>query len=128
MMPNLDLNKLLQILRNNPLIAPKHCENCGFEHTSNDLRLESAQNGMLTMRLQCNHCGLVQMLKLNSGGGLSIQRFETNNSDITGAEFSKFAGKPAVHIEEALDVYEAMLDVENIEDFLQLVRPKRLSA
>lgn len=127
-MPNLDLNRLLQYLRNNPLIAPKHCDNCGREHNTNDLRLESAQNGLLTMRLQCKHCGLMQVLRLNSGGGLSIQRFETNNSDISGAEFDKFAGKPVVNREEALDVYEGMLDVENVEDFLELVEQKNYRA
>lgn len=120
-MQNLDLGKFLQYLRSNPIIAPKHCEHCGREHNQNDLKLESAQAGNITLRLHCSHCGLTQVLKLNQAGGLTIQRFENNNSDVSGQEFHKFAGKPSVRREEALDVYEGMLDVEHVEDFIELV-------
>lgn len=126
-MPNQDLNRLLQYLRNNPLVYPKHCDNCGHEHKQNDLNLESANNGQIMLRLHCEACGLVQLIRLNPGGGLSIQRFEINNSDITGAEFKKFAGKPTVNHEEVLDVYADMLNVADVNDFLQLVEARKES-
>ena len=120
-MPTPDLNRLLQYLRNNPLIYQKHCDNCGHEHKQNDLSLESVNNGQIMARLHCETCGLVQVIRLSPGGSMTIQRFEINNSDITGAEFKKFAGKPSVDHEEALDVYADMLQVDDVNDFLQLV-------
>jgi hypothetical protein len=128
MLPN-DVQRLLQYLRQNPLLSPKFCDNCGNQHVSNDLQFMSFQNSQLVFQLSCQHCGLVQMLRLAPGGPLSIQRLEANNSDVQGGELQKFAGKPSVDQEEALEVYEDMLDVQNVDDFLALIeQPRRAAA
>lgn len=119
-MPN-EINRILQQLKHHPLLSPKYCDSCGSEHKEADLSLVSSQGGNFVFQLACQSCGLMQILKLNPGGPMAIQRFESNNSDIHGKEFQKFAGKPSLAKEEVLDVYQDMKQVENLEDFLQMV-------
>lgn len=120
-MPQLELDHILKQLKKHPLIAPKHCDNCGSAHVSEDFSLVSSDRRNVIFQSSCKQCSLVQVLRLSPGGPMSIQRFESNNSDVTGKEFQKFAGKPAVVKEEALEVYQQMRQVNGLSDFLGLL-------
>lgn len=120
-MPQIDAKSILEQIKKHPLLTPKHCDNCGHPHQDEDISLVNASQAGVVFQSSCSACGLVQIFKMSPGGPLSIQRFETNNSDVSGPELQKFAGKPTVAKEEALDVYEDMQDVENIDDFLELL-------
>jgi uncharacterized Zn finger protein len=118
---NFDLEKLIDYLKLNPMLSPKHCSNCGHAHSKDDLHVMGMQKGELTFQLACTNCGLVQVVRMTPGGPMTIQRLESNNSDISAKEFAKFAGKPTVAKEEALQVYADMQNVNNLEDLLTLM-------
>lgn len=118
---DINLDKLINYLKMHPMLSPKYCSNCGHNHGSNDLSVVSMKQGEIIFQLSCQSCGLVQVIRLSPNGPMTIQRFESNNSDIVGPEFAKFAGKPSVNKDEALDVYSSLKEVKSLEDFLQLV-------
>jgi hypothetical protein len=53
--------------------------------------------------------------------GVAIQKV-VNNTDVRGGqELAKFAGKPQIGKEEALEVYMEMENVNTLDDFLKLI-------
>lgn len=124
---DLDLDKLINYLKMHPMLTPKHCSNCGHSHSNEDLSMVTMKQGEIVFQLSCTSCGLVQVIRLSPNGPMTVQRFESNNSDIEGPEFAKFAGKPSVNKDEALEVYSKLKDVQSIDDFLQLVEAKKVT-
>ncbi len=118
---DINLDKLINYLKMHPMLSPKFCSNCGHAHGNHDLSVVNMKQGEIIFQLSCSSCGLVQVIRLSPNGPMTIQRFESNNSDIVGPEFAKFAGKPSVHKDEALEVYSSLQGVRSLNDFLQLV-------
>lgn len=112
--------QLIQHLRN---LAPRYCDHCGTKHSEQDFSFVGEKGGQLTFQIACSECGAMDLLQVVPGspGMLNIKRMHTLNTDVKGAEFAKFAGKPQVRTEEALDFYLEMDKVEGLEDFLELL-------
>jgi hypothetical protein len=101
--------------------TPRHCENCGLKHLENDFSYVGQRDGSYLFQISCNRCGSLQLLRMQPGvPGVSLQKM-LNNTDVKGSEFAKFAGKPVIGKEEALEVYIDMEGVETLDDFLQLL-------
>lgn len=85
----------------------------------NDFSFVGQQDGIFAFQISCKQCGVIQLLRIQPGiPGISIQKI-INNTDVKGGvEFSKFAGKPQVQKEEALDVYMELEAIDTLEDFL----------
>jgi hypothetical protein len=110
---------IMQQLRS---FVPRHCENCGHIHNETDFSFVGQKDSNFVFQISCKRCGSLQLLRLQPGvPGVSLQKL-MNNTDVRGSEFSKFAGKPEVAKEEALEVYIDMQQVETIDDFLQLLQ------
>lgn len=121
----LNTESITQQLRS---FIPKHCENCGHRHSESDFSFVGQKDGVLAFQISCSRCGSLQLIRMQPGvPGISLQKM-MNNTDVRGAEFSKFAGKPQIAKEEVLDVYMDMQNVQTIEDFLQLFPQANLQA
>jgi hypothetical protein len=119
-MPN-QLKTLLEQLKQLPIVSPKYCDNCGHQHQEIDYNFVGYQEGMFIFQVGCRNCGVSYMLRISpSGAGLAAQRLELLNVDIQPQELSKFAGKPKVNKEEAVEVFLDMENVTTLEDFLSL--------
>ncbi len=109
-------NIIMQQLRS---FVPKHCDNCGHRHNDQDFSFVGQKDGVYMFQISCNRCGSLQLIRMQPGNpGISLQKM-MNNTDVRGSEFAKFAGKPQVNKEEALEVYMDMQGVETLDDFLQ---------
>jgi len=117
-MPTNNPEALMQQLRS---FIPKYCDNCGHKHSPSDFSYVGQRDGIFAFQISCKRCGALQLIRLQPGmPGISLQKI-MNNTDVRGAEFSKFAGKPQVDKEEALDVYLDMQEVNTLDDFLNLL-------
>lgn len=115
-----DYKSLIEQLKKLPFITPKYCDNCGFRHAEDDAKFVTQHEGGFVFQISCKSCGSNYIMRVNpSGNGVAGQRMEIN-SDVKPTELKKFAGKPKVHREEALEVYADMKGVKNIKDFLAL--------
>lgn len=86
-----------------------------------DFRFIGNQDGNFMFQIVCKSCRSSYLLKINpSASGLAAQRMELN-ADLSPEEFKKFAGKPQIEKDEALEVYTDMREVNNIDDFLKLL-------
>lgn len=113
------LKQVIQQLRS---LAPRYCDVCGTQHLDSDFSFVGNRDGMLTFQISCGHCGSTDVLQMNPGSnGLSMKRYSAMNTDVKGAEFAKFAGKPQIEKEEALDIYTNLKSVETLEEFMKLV-------
>lgn len=116
-----DHQDIIAQLKHSPIISPKYCDNCGNKHGQEDLQFVGQQEGNFAFHMNCAHCGIVHILKVNPAmHGISIQRLEMPNTDISPAEYQKFAGKPQIAKEEALEVYMDMQGVSSLDQFLKL--------
>lgn len=116
-----DVNQLLEQLKKLPFISPRFCDSCGFKHMEDDFRFIGNQDGNFMFQIVCKSCRSSYLLKINpSASGLAAQRMELN-ADLSPEEFKKFAGKPQIEKDEALEVYTDMREVNNIDDFLKLL-------
>lgn len=114
------LKQVIQQLRS---LAPRFCDVCGTQHNDQDFSFVGNRDGMLTFQISCGQCGSTDVLQMSPGStGVSMKRYSAMNTDVKGAEFSKFAGKPQIEKEEALDIYTDLKAVETLEQFLKLVK------
>jgi hypothetical protein len=125
---NPNLQQVLQQLKQLPIMSPKYCDNCGNHHEEPDFQVIGYQEGVVLFQISCRYCGVVYLLRVNpAAAGIAIQRLETLNSDISATEFHKFAGKPQVRKDEALDIYSDMKEVKTIDEFLELFEGSEIS-
>lgn len=102
---------------------PKHCDNCGERHAEADFSFVGQKEGAYVFQISCQRCGSVHLIRMQPGiPGIAMQKI-MNNTDVRGPEFAKFAGKPQIDQDEALDVYMDMEGVSTIDDFLKLLEP-----
>lgn len=102
--------------------VPKHCENCGERHSEIDFSFVGQKESSYVFQISCTRCGSVQIIRMQPGvPGVAIQKV-VNNTDVRGGqELAKFAGKPQIGKEEALEVYMEMENVNTLDDFLKLI-------
>ena len=124
---NPNLQQVLQQLKQLPIMSPKYCDNCGNHHDEQDFQVIGYQDGVILFQIGCRFCGVVYLLRVNpAASGIAVQRLETLNSDISTSEFHKFAGKPQVRKDEALEIYMDMKEVKTIDEFLKLFKSDEL--
>ena len=119
---NPNIQQLLAQLKENPVFAPKYCENCGHQHTHADFSFVGHQNGFLFFRIACTSCNLTYLLRLQTGSaGLAAQKLEVNVDISSAQELEKFAGSSKVAKDEALEVYLDIKDMQTLDQFLHLL-------
>lgn len=120
---NPTIEQLLSQLKNNPVFAPKFCENCGVRHAPSDLMFIGQQEGVLLFQIACNNCSLAYIVKLHpTAMGIAAQKLEANVDISSSAELKKFAGSRKVGKDEALQVYLDIQNVKTLDQFLALMQ------
>ena len=101
-------------------IAPKYCEQCGTAYKDEDFHLVQEQPGSLTFHLKCHKCKNTYILNVMAPAPhlLASQKSKILLDITDKDELDKFAGKPAVSIDEALDVFNE-LQQHSIKDILE---------
>jgi len=110
------------ILRNVMAVAPKHCDNCGARYSESDFRVMKSTSTNVIMHLRCRNCNNVYMLNIMNpvNGMVGAQRIPLN-IDLQDEEISKYAGKPAITEDEALDLFDKIgsnIDQESLRKLL----------
>jgi hypothetical protein len=68
--------------------------------------------------LECSNCKNVYLFHVNSpGDGMLNTKRAAIKTDISGSEIRKFTNSEVIENEEVLDVFIALKDVNNINDF-----------
>ncbi|HRN86208.1 MAG TPA: hypothetical protein PK863_02670 [Candidatus Dojkabacteria bacterium] len=103
-------NKDENILRNLLAVAPKHCDNCGSKYTETNFKIVKSSPSNTVFHLKCSICGNAYMLNVINpvNGMIGAQRTPINIDLEMGEEIQKFAGKPSVDKNEAIDVYNTL--------------------
>ncbi|HRO65025.1 MAG TPA: hypothetical protein PKU78_02285 [Candidatus Dojkabacteria bacterium] len=101
-------NKDENILRNLLAVAPKHCDNCGSKYTETNFKIVKSSPSNTVFHLKCSICGNAYMLNVINpvNGMIGAQRTPIDLE--MGEEIQKFAGKPSVDKNEAIDVYNTL--------------------
>lgn len=116
-----DINHIVEQLKKLPIVSPKYCDNCGTQHSVEDTRFMGQQDANFVFQVACRNCNLSYLLRVSSSSnGMAAQRLDLPNMDLNPDELRKFAGKPKVDKEEALQVYTDMKSVKTLDDFLKL--------
>lgn len=113
-------NKDENLIRNLLAVAPKHCDNCGSKYDENNFRVVKTSPSNTVFHLKCVICGNAYMLNVISpvNGMIGAQRTPINIDLELGDEIQKFAGKPSVNKDEAIDIYNT-LEPSTTEDTLK---------
>ncbi len=103
-------NKDENILKNLLAVAPKHCDNCGSKYTETNFKIVKSSPSNTVFHLKCSICGNAYMLNVINpvNGMIGAQRTPINIDLEMGEEIQKFAGKPSVDKNEAIDVYNTL--------------------
>jgi hypothetical protein len=103
-------NKDENILRNLLAVAPKHCDNCGSKYSETNFKIVKSSPSNTVFHLKCSICGNAYMLNVINpvNGMIGAQRTPINIDLEMGEEIQKFAGKPSVDKNEAIDVYNTL--------------------
>lgn len=103
-------NKDENILRNLLAVAPKHCDNCGSKYNETNFKIVKSSPSNTVFHLKCSICGNAYMLNVINpvNGMIGAQRTPINIDLELGEEIQKFAGKPSVDKNEAIDVYNSL--------------------
>ncbi|MCA9380373.1 hypothetical protein KC675_04305 [Candidatus Dojkabacteria bacterium] len=103
-------NKDENILRNLLAVAPKHCDNCGSKYTETNFKIVKSSPSNTVFHLKCSICGNAYMLNVINpvNGMIGAQRTPINIDLEMGEEIQKFAGKPSVDKNEAIDVFNTL--------------------
>lgn len=103
-------NKDENLIRNLLAVAPKHCDNCGSKYSENNFRVVKTSPSNTVFHLKCVICGNAYMLNVINpvNGMIGAQRTPINIDLELGDEIQKFAGKPSVDKDEAIDVYNTL--------------------
>ena len=103
-------NKDENILRNLLAVAPKHCDNCGSKYSETNFKIVKSSPSNTVFHLKCSICGNAYMFNVINpvNGMIGAQRTPINIDLEMGEEIQKFAGKPSVDKNEAIDVYNTL--------------------
>lgn len=103
-------NKDENILRNLLAVAPKHCDNCGSKYTETNFKIVKSSPSNTVFHLKCSICGNAYMLNVINpvNGMIGAQRTPINIDLEMGEEIQKFAGKPSVDKNEAIDIFNTL--------------------
>lgn len=103
-------NKDENILKNLLAVAPKHCDNCGSRYNETNFKIVKSSPSNTVFHLKCTICGNAYMLNVINpvNGMIGAQRTPINIDLEMGEEIQKFAGKPSVDKNEAIDVYNTL--------------------
>lgn len=118
-------NKDENLIRNLLAVAPKHCDNCGSKYSENNFKVVKTSPSNTVFHLKCVICGNAYMLNIINpvNGMIGAQRTPINIDLELGDEIQKFAGKPSVDKDEAIDVYntlEPSITEDNLKKLLQI--------
>lgn len=110
MQDNFNNQKDENLIRNLLAVAPKHCDNCGSKYHEMNFRVVKSSPSNTVFHLKCNICGNAYMLNVMNpvNGMIGAQRTPINIDLEMGEEIQKFAGKPSVDKDEAIDVYNSL--------------------
>lgn len=115
----IELKEIYEQLRKLPIISPKYCDSCGAQHSEQDYRFVTFHDGAFIFQINCQVCSVGYMLRVSpAASGMAAQRLDSLNVDLSLDELKKFAGKPRVKREEALEVYTEMRKVKTIDDYI----------
>ncbi len=103
-------NKDENLIRNLLAVAPKHCDNCGSKYSENNFKVVKTSPSNTVFHLKCVICGNAYMLNVINpvNGMIGAQRTPINIDLELGDEIQKFAGRPSVDKDEAIDVYNTL--------------------
>lgn len=98
------------LIKNLLAVAPKHCDNCGNRYIEDDFRIIKNSKMLTVFHLKCSKCNNAYMLNVMSAvnGMVGAQRLPVNTDLDKGEELQKFAGKPAVNKDEAIDIFNSL--------------------
>jgi len=118
-------NKDENLIRNLLAVAPKHCDNCGSKYSENNFKVVKISPSNTVFHLKCVICGNAYMLNVINpvNGMIGAQRTPINIDLELGDEIQKFAGRPSVDKNEAIDVYntlEPSITEDNLKKLLQV--------
>ena len=95
------------LIKNLIAVAPKHCDNCGARYTENNFKVVKSTATNTIFHLTCSVCKNSYMLNVLNpvNGMIGAQRTPINIDLDLNNELEKFAGKPGVEKDEAIDIY-----------------------
>jgi hypothetical protein len=117
MLKKLNLQNLIQQV---PAIVPNFCDRCGAKHSQSDFEIVSQDIEKVMCKLSCYSCGNTYIIHVNTpidGSGIFSARRASFPSEITTEEIRKFSNVESINNDEILDVFIALRDVKNIDDF-----------
>ena len=117
MFKKLNLQNLIQQI---PAIVPNFCDRCGVKHSQNDFEIVSQEIDKVICKLSCLSCGNTYIIHVNTpldGSGVFSARRASFPSEISTEEIKKFSNVESINNEEILDVFIALREVKNIDDF-----------
>lgn len=119
-------NKDENLIKSLLAVAPKHCDNCGSKYDESSFKVVKASPSNTVFHLKCPVCGNAYMLNIINpmNGMIGAQRTPINIDLELGDEIQKFAGKPAVNKNEAIDIYNKLDPTITEEDFKKLFQSK----
>lgn len=120
----LEASKLIDFLKRNSAVVPKYCDSCGHEYAENSLQIIGNKGGNVSCRLHCYNCTATHILNVAmpmNGVGIA-SRAPVNVDLMSGDEFNKFAGKPAVDNNDAIETYRTLNKMRGLEDFMKATR------